>query len=76
MKVRDEFTVHRLNDAGMTGAVGIASGFSHLLNGLEEICGKDGREMALVRTKLQEACFYAKRALAQHPAMQDSGGTE
>jgi len=70
MTIRNEFKVHMLNEEGMSKAVGIADGFSHLLTGLELICGADGREMALVRTKLQEAAFYAKRAMAEKPENQ------
>lgn len=44
----------------------------HMLNDLEEHCGKDGgREMAVVRTKLQEAAFFAKRAIAMRPENQE-----
>jgi hypothetical protein len=68
--IRSEFDVHLLNPAGLTKARDIASGFSTLLNDLEEHCGKDGREMALVRTHLQEAAFFAKRAMAREPENQ------
>jgi hypothetical protein len=68
--VREEFSVHRLNEEGLTKADVIATAFSHLLDHLEEACGKDGREMSLVRTKLQEAAFYAKRAMAVRPENQ------
>lgn len=64
-KIRPEFTVHMLNDAGKGKAAAIAETLSAALDGLEAVCGKDGREMAVVRTKLEEACFFAKRAMAQ-----------
>jgi hypothetical protein len=70
-KIRPEFDVHILNPAGIASARDIASGFSILLNDLEAICGKDGREMALVRTHLQEAAFFAKRAMAMRPENQN-----
>ena len=53
--VRDEFKVHRLNDEGMKKAEGLAEDFSEFLDRIEQTCGKEGREMAIVRTKLQEA---------------------
>lgn len=68
--IRQEFDVHVLNHEGLRKARDIASCFSILLNDLEEHCGKDGREMALVRTHLQEAAFFAKRAMAMQPANQ------
>lgn len=68
--IREEFDVHVLNHEGLRKARDIASCFSTLLNDLEEHCGKDGREMALVRTHLQQANFFAKRAMATRPENQ------
>lgn len=64
MTIRNEFDVHMLNDAGIAKARAIAETFSSALTDLESQCGADGREMAVVRTKLQEAAFFAKRAMA------------
>jgi hypothetical protein len=64
-----EFEVHRLNEAGMAKAVQIAGDFSSLLGSLTTICPA-GREMAIVRTKLEEAAFFAKKAMAKEPANQ------
>lgn len=69
-ETREEFEVHRLNEEGMLRANHIALAFSDCLDELERIAGKDGREMALVRTKLQEAAFFAKRAMAIKPENQ------
>ena len=52
--VRDEFKVHRLNDEGMKKAEGLAEDFSEFLDRIEQTCGKEGREMAILRTNLQE----------------------
>lgn len=68
--IREEFDVHVLNHEGLRKARDIASCFSTLLNDLEEHCGKDGREMALVRTHLQQANFFAKRAMVTRPENQ------
>jgi hypothetical protein len=68
--IRNEFQVHKLNDEGMRRAGDIAKLFSIFLNDLESQCGADGREMAIVRTKLQEANFFAKRAIAVLPENQ------
>jgi phage FluMu protein Com len=40
----------------------VATHFTILLEALEEICPK-GRELSIVRTKLEEASFYAKKSL-------------
>lgn len=69
--MRQEFTVHMLNAAGREKAGNVAASFSGLLDRLEEICGKDGRDMAIVRTKLEEACFFAKRAFASKAENQE-----
>jgi hypothetical protein len=68
--IRDEFSVHILNGDGIAKANQIAQDFSELLSNLETTCGSDGREMAIVRTKLQEAAFFAKRAMAIRPENQ------
>lgn len=61
--IRPEFEVHMLNDSGKAKAQRIAAAFSHLL--LEvELTGCTGRDLALVKTKLEEACFVAKRGMA------------
>ena len=56
----------------MKRAQAIAIIFEATLVALEQpgLCGAGGREMAIVRTKLEEACFFAKRAMAQRPESQ------
>lgn len=71
---RPEFEVHMLNDQGKENARFIADGFSQLLAELEDVCGDEGREMAIARTKLEEACFFAKKAMANREENQQSGG--
>jgi hypothetical protein len=68
--IRDEFKVHILNEDGIARASSLAEEFSRTLNAVETISGTDGREMALVRTHLQLASFYAKRAMASRPENQ------
>lgn len=66
--MRQEFQVHRLNESGMEKAVELAEIFSRALDQIETILvSSPGRERALVITKLQEASFFAKRALALDP---------
>lgn len=58
------FEVHLLNELGVSKARSIAISFDLALREIEDTCGTEGREMAIVRTKLEEACFYAKKAMA------------
>jgi len=67
----EEFTVHKLNERGMAMAVDIARIFADTLALLDDIVTV-GRERALIVTKLQEACFFAKRAIAFNPANQET----
>jgi len=70
MSIRDEFNVHVLNDGGIEKAKAIAEVYSRALDDLERLCGAEGREMAVARTKLQESAFFAKRAMAVRPENQ------
>lgn len=61
------FKVHMLNDTGKQKAGVIACKFFELLEGLKGLCGDDfakSREFSIVKTKLEEACFFAKKAMA------------
>ena len=62
-----EFTVHMLNDDGKAKAKAIAEAFDTCLNTLLEINPGPSREMSIVRTKLEEASFFAKKAMASMP---------
>lgn len=70
-----EFEVHMLNDEGKRKARAIAEAFDQLLTTLTLAEGAvesfvlcpAGREMSIVRTKLEEACFFAKKAMASDP---------
>lgn len=61
--MRPQFAVHMLNDQGKVKAATIGMLFSNLLETLEPLC-IDGRELSIAKTKLEEACFYAKKAMA------------
>lgn len=62
-KKNGEFAVHMLNDEGKQKAARIQELFDYCLNGLEEVC-MEGRHLAVCKTKLEEACFFAKKAMA------------
>ncbi len=61
-----EFQVHMLNEEGKTKAKAIAEAFDECLYRLEQLCPV-GRELAITKTKLEEACFFAKKAMASAP---------
>lgn len=64
-----EFQVHMLNDNGIDKAKMIASIFDHALSELITMLPA-GRELAIVKTKMEEACFFAKKAMANAPENQ------
>lgn len=64
------FEVHILNLAGAKKAKTIAEKFDTILTELTPIIGIAGRYPALVRTKLEEAAFFAKKAMAILPENQ------
>ena len=64
MNIRPEFAVHMLNTSGKEKARALAESFSDLLNFVEGV-GVTGRNLALVKTKLEEACFVSKRGIAE-----------
>lgn len=57
-----EFQVHMLNEDGKEKARQIAAAFDTCLESLKGSC-PEGREFAIVKTKLEEACFFAKKAM-------------
>lgn len=63
-----QFKVHMLTDEGKQKARDVAEAFDTLLSKLEGLA-PDGREMALCRTKLEEACFFAKKAMAERNSL-------
>lgn len=64
MTIRNEFKVHRLNEDGIKRAEEIGVLFTNFLDELEKTIGTTGREVAIVRTKMEEAGFFAKKAMA------------
>jgi hypothetical protein len=69
--VHEEFQVHMLNEEVKHKATFIANAFTLLLNELMEVC-PISREFSIVKTKLEEASFFAKKAMAKQPENQQS----
>jgi len=64
--VNEEFRVHVLTPEGLEVMKVIADKFDKLLCELHAIGLVKSRELSLVHTKLEEACFYAKKTYARH----------
>jgi hypothetical protein len=62
--MHEAFKVHMLSEEGKAKTKQIAEAFDELLSKLAGIIA-EGRELAIVRTKLEEACFFAKKAMAR-----------
>ena len=78
--MRPGFATFMLNEEGKAKAARIGAAFDALLDALEatsgggpDFRGGGERELALVRTKLEEACFYAKKSVAIQPRHQNNG---
>lgn len=61
---RPEFEVHKLNQVGQENAKDIGFLFTEFMDKLEAYTSASPRHNALVKTKLEEACFFAKKAMA------------
>jgi hypothetical protein len=57
------FQVHILNEDGIRKAEQIAVAFNETLRVLRTLC-PEGREFSIVKTKLEEAAFFAKKSIA------------
>lgn len=60
------FSSTALSNEGLSKASDISTAFTILLYQLEEIIPGGSREISIVRTKLEEASFYAKKALRNY----------
>jgi hypothetical protein len=65
IQVSTIFGIHLLNLEGRKKAQAIGEHFQLLLDWLKSVV-PEGREMALMKTKLEEACFYAKAGMSRH----------
>lgn len=68
-KIRSEFGYVALNEKGQALSTALREVFSSAFDVVEASAGA-GRETALARTKLQEASYWAQKAIALVPAYQ------
>lgn len=61
--MHEQFTVHALTVQGLNEAQAIAEAYDELLTKIEA-WPMDPRCLAIVRTKLEEACFFTKKGYA------------
>ncbi len=61
----DEFRVFELGEEGESAAGEVTRAFDELLGRLAPLCGPPSREFSIVKTKLEEACFFAKKSMAK-----------
>lgn len=79
MSISPLFDAHLLNDDGIAKARWLARDFDTLLRLIEDRVelepggGVGSRELAVCRTHLEAACFYAKKAMAMQPRNQKTG---
>ena len=65
----NEFSAIAMNDIAVEKCRVIREAFSEALTAIKQHV-KPGRELALVTTKMQEACMWAIRGVAMDPANQ------
>lgn len=61
--MHEAFGFHLLNEQGKIKAQQMSNYFDTLLECVKS-AGVEGRYLAIVTTKLEEACFFAKKGLA------------
>lgn len=64
--MREEFAVHMLNNKGKRKANEIATAFDTCMSVIEKHC-PPGRLLAIVKTTMEQACFFAKKSMAIQP---------
>lgn len=63
MNIAPEFQYVALNEQGRRKAAELAEDFTEFQEQLEKVV-PPGRYLAIVKTKLEEACFFAKKGMA------------
>jgi hypothetical protein len=68
--VRDEFSTHNLNAEGIARCQQVREKFSELLDFIEGRVSAPSRVRSLAVTKLEEACTFTIKAIANVPENQ------
>ena len=71
--MRKEFQVHKLNEEGIKKAVVLAELYHTLAETVQSEIREGSPELTIAFRKLEESCFYAKKAMAQVAANQIPG---
>ncbi len=66
------FKFHKLNDEGQLKAQAISEKYSALLDNLIGLLQQCSPELTIATRKLEESCFYAKKAMARQERHQQS----
>ena len=69
--INPEFETYTLNGRGKDYATYIRKKFNDFLNDLLLVIPEGGRETAIVKTKLEEASFFAMKAMSKDQSNQD-----
>lgn len=69
--MRKEFKFHRLNEYGIDKARKLAELYNTLCEQVTEIVRVSSPELTIATRKLEESCFYAKKAMAEQDINQD-----
>ena len=64
-----EFKVHLMNDKGIVKMKEMAEHYNYLMHNIDGLI-PDGRYKAIVKTKLEEACFFSKKGIASDESNQ------
>ena len=65
--VNPEFETHKLNVRGVEMVNFLSEKFNDLLNEVQFVLSPEGREIEIVRQKLEEACFFARKGASKQP---------
>jgi hypothetical protein len=64
-EMRKEFKFHKLNEEGQLKAQTLADIYNDLCKQVEKLVGQGSAELTISTRKLEESCFYAKKAMAE-----------